>query len=419
MRVIYSILVVLGTPFVLLYFALRGLRERSYLHRWSERFGFISTQGIQGGILIHAASVGEVNASRELINALSETYPEHSITISTLTPTGSAQVHRVFGDKVSSCYIPIDIPWAVTRFVKRLKPALIIIIETEIWPNLYLHAQKQGIPLLIANARLSERSVHRYQFAADFISKTLQTVTWIGAQSADDQRRLVECGANPDAIRMTGNLKFDLDVATNLQGKSKALRTHWGQSRFVLVAGSTHEEDENVVIPAFHHLLQKFPDALLILVPRHPERFGRAAQLARGAGLQTELHSQGEACSAQAQCFVIDTIGELMTYYACGDIAFVGGSIGDQGGHNALEPSALGLPVLLGPNMDNAREIANQLLACDAARCVKNPQELITTVEQILTDAELRNRMGQAGRTLVKANQGALYATLQAVRGLL
>jgi len=218
---------------------------------------------------------------------------------------------------------------------------------------------------------------------------------------------------------MTGNLKFDLNVAAGLDKKSAALRSRWNSQRPVLVAGSTHEADENVVIPAFVDLLEIMPDALLILVPRHPERFARTAQNAEVAGLRTELHSKGESCSEQAQCFVIDTIGELMTYYACGDVAFVGGSMGEQGGHNALEPAALGKPVLLGPNMNNAKEIAAQLLQCDAALRVNSQQDFRKAAEKLLAERSLRNQMGQAGQALVEKNRGALYLTMEAIESLL
>jgi 3-deoxy-D-manno-octulosonic-acid transferase len=218
---------------------------------------------------------------------------------------------------------------------------------------------------------------------------------------------------------MTGNLKFDLSVPASLEERAKALRLRWGQERVVLVAGSTHEADENVVIPAFVEILETLPDALLILVPRYPERFTRTTQLAKAAGLRTELRSQGESCSAQAQCFVIDSMGELMSYYACADVAYVGGSMGEQGGHNALEPAALGKPVLLGPNMDNAKEIATQLVHCKAARQVTNQREFRQSAEQILTDGILRDNMGQAGRQLLEKNRGALDLTLKAVERLL
>jgi len=409
----------LGTPFVLLYFALRGLRDRAYLRRWGERFGFIPKPEKRGGILVHAASVGEFNAASSLIKALLAAYPELPLTVTTLTPTGSERVQNELGGKVFHSYIPLDLPGAVSRFLKRLQPDLIIIMETEIWPNLYLQAKRLDIPLIMANARLSERSVGRFQRFPGFVHKVLQAVSWTGAQSEKDAERLIQCGATPRTTEMTGNLKFDLGIAAGLDKESAALRSRWNSQRPVLVAGSTHEADENVVIPAFVDLLRSLPDALLILVPRHPERFTRSAQQAMAAGLRTELYSEAESCSEQAQCFVIDTIGKLMTYYACGDVAFVGGSMGEQGGHNALEPAALGKPVLLGPNMDNAKEIAAQLIQCNAALRVTNQQDFRETTEKILTDSALRDSMGKAGQELVEKNRGALDLTLEAVKKLL
>lgn len=419
MRFLYSTLITLGTPFVLSYFAVRGIRDRDYLGRWNERFGFVADDYPKGSILIHAASVGEFNAASPLIKGLLKTYPDTPLTVTTLTPTGSERVSRDLGDKVFHSYIPIDTAGAVRRFLKRLQPRLIIVMETEIWPNLYLQSQQQEIPLLMANARLSKRSVERFRRLSGFIAEVLQTVDWVGAQSNADAERLIHCGAQPQHVEMTGNIKFDLAIPASLEERAEALRLRWGRHRPVLVAGSTHEADEQVIIPAFIALLSTMPDALLILVPRYPERFTRAAQIAIAAGLQTELRSQGEACSAQAQCFVIDTIGELMNYYACADLTFVGGSFGDQGGHNPLEPAALGKPVLLGPHMENAREISAQLLQDGAALRVNDQFDFKTTAEEILSDGVLRDRMGQAGRGLIEKNKGALELTLAAVERVL
>lgn len=419
MRFVYSFLVSLATPVILTYFALRGLRDRAYLARWRERFGFIHMHGQRGGIWLHAASVGEFNAANPLIRALLKTCPEIPLTVTTLTPTGSERVKRELGERVSHSYIPLDLPGAVRRFLDRLQPRLIIVMETEIWPNLYLQAQQLNIPLLMANARLTNRSAGRFRHVSGFAGEVLQTVAWIGAQSAADAERLIACGARPRLVDTTGNLKFDLSAPASLEERALAIRLGWGPERPVLVAGSTHEADENVIIPAFVELLKSLPDALLVLVPRYPERFARATQLAKAAGLRTELRSRDETCSAQAQCFVIDSIGELMPYYACADVAFVGGSMGEQGGHNALEPAALGKPVLLGPNMDNAREIAAQLLSCNAARRVTNPQDFQQAAQEILMDGALRDRMGQAGRNLVENNRGALDLTLAAIKNLL
>jgi 3-deoxy-D-manno-octulosonic-acid transferase len=414
MRIFYSILITLGTPLVLLYFAIRGFRDRAWLGRWGERFGFISHNNGKQGIWLHAASVGEFNAASPLLRALLKRYPEIPLTVTTFTPTGSGRVKRELGDRVTHFYIPIDLRGAVRRFLKRLQPRVIIVMETEVWPNLYLQAKQSGIPLLIANARLSRRSMRGFQRVPRFAAEVLRSVAWIGAQSEGDAERFAGCGAQ-QSLEVTGNLKFDLNVAPSLEEKAEALRTRWGRDRPVLVAGSTHEADENVVIPVFGELLKTHTSALLILVPRYPERFARATQLAKEAGLRTELRSAGEACSGEANCFVIDTIGELMTYYACADVTFVGGSFGDQGGHNPLEPAALGKPVLLGPNMENASEIAAQLVHCGAALRVADRQAFLRAAEQVLTDGVVRDDMGQAGRNLVRRNRGALELTLKAI----
>lgn len=419
MKIFYSFLIVLSTPLVLLYFALRGLRDPAYLGRWRERFGCIPVDVHKRGIWVHAASVGEFNAANPLIRTLLKMYPEIPLTVTTFTPTGSERVKHELGDRVAHSYIPIDMPAAVRRFLKRLQPAIIIVMETEIWPNLFLQSQRSNIPLLMANARLSRRSIERFQRLPGFVGEVMQSVSWIGAQSDADADRFISCGANPRHVDVTGNLKFDLSVAASLEEKALASRSRWGGYRPVLVAGSTHEADENVIVPAFVELLKTLPDALLILAPRYPERFARAEQLAKATGLRSELRSQGEACSAQIQCLIVDSIGELMIYYACADVAFVGGSFGDQGGHNPLEPAALGKPVLLGPNMDNAREITAQLLHCNAAMRVSNQQEFQQAAEQVLTDGVLRDSMGQAGRNLVEKNRGALDLTLKAIIKLL
>jgi len=418
MRIFYSFLIALATPLVLAYFTLRGLRNRAWLGRWGERFGFIPIAVRKQGIWVHAASVGEFNAASPLIRALLKAHPEIPLTVTTFTPTGSGRVRLEMGDRVSHFYIPIDLPGAVRRFLKRLQPRLIVIMETEIWPNLYLQARRSDIPLLIANARLSQRSVRRFQRLPGFAGEVIRSAAWIGSQSSGDAERFTSCGATQPP-EITGNLKFDLTVEASLEEMAEALRSRWGRDRPVIVAGSTHEADENVVVPVFVELLEHFPDALLILVPRYPERFARATQQAKTAGLATELRSNGEACTRQAQCFIIDTIGELMVYYACADVAFVGGSFGDQGGHNPLEPAALGKPVLLGPNMENASEIAAQLVDCNAAMRVVNQADFLRSANEVLSDGVMRDRMGQAGRNLVQQNRGALELTLKAIDSFL
>lgn len=415
MRFLYSLLVAISTPFVLLYFAVRGIKDRAYLARWGERFGLIHPGKKAGGILLHAASVGEYNAASPLIKALLTKHPDLPLIVTTLTPTGSERVSRDLGSKVFHCYIPLDLPGAVKRFLSRATPQLIIVMETEIWPNLYLEAHRRKIPLMVANARLSVSSVRPYQRFSGFASDVLQPVLWVGAQSEEDAERMIQCGSDPQRTALTGNLKFDLQVPASLLEQGEALRNRWNPTRPVLVAGSTHEADESIIFPAFTGLLKSMPDALLILVPRHPERFSSAAQAARVAGLKVEMYSEGEACSEQAQCFVIDAMGELMTYYACADATFVGGSMGEQGGHNVLEPAALGKPVMVGPNTVNSKDIVAELIDCGAAVCVTDLQAFQTSAENLLADGLLRDQMGQAGLALMERNRGALELTLEAI----
>lgn len=419
MQFVYSLLLMLITPLVLLYLGLRGIKDSNYLRRWSERFGFFDVGQSAQGIVIHAASVGEFNAASPLIKSLLAMFPELPMTVTTLTPTGSRRVTSELGTGVFHVYIPLDTAGAVARFYRRLKPKLVIVMETEIWPNLYRGAQRRKVPLVIANARLSENSVKQYRRLRSLIVPALKSVDWVGAQTAEDAERLVSCGSNPAATEVTGNLKFDIQVLASLSEQGQALRTGWGAARRVLVAGSTHEADEAALVPAFIQLLKAQPDALLILAPRHPERFAAAAQTARLAGLDVQLFSETAVCTPQTQCFIIDTMGQLMNYYAAADVAYVGGSMGEQGGHNALEPAALGKAVIVGPNTWNAREIVQGLIACGAARQVLNSNDIVVTVEQLFANGLLLDEMGQAGLKLIESNRGALELTIGAIDRLL
>lgn len=419
MSFLYSVFIALCTPLVLLYLGLRGIKNRAYLYRWKERFGFFDAGQSSGGIVLHAASVGEFNAAFPLITSLLKTYPDIPFTVTTLTPTGSQRVVRELGGKVLHVYIPLDTAGAVARFYAHLKPRLMIVMETEIWPNLYRGAHRRNIPMVIANARLSENSLKQYRRLPALITPVLAPLSWVGAQSAQDAGRMIRCGTRAEVTENTGNLKFDLQVSASLSEQAEALRLGWGAARPVLVAGSTHEADEAVLVPAFTQLLQQLPDALLILVPRHPEHFERAAQSARNAGLNSRIFSEGLGCTATTQCFVIDTMGQLMNYYACADAVFVGGSMGEQGGHNALEPAALGKAIMIGPNYCNAKEIVNELLDCGAAKRVANANEMHNVSQQILSDGLLRDQMGQAGLNLVESNRGALDLTMESIQNVL
>jgi len=419
MRKLYSLLIYLITPLVLLYLVFRGIRSSAYMKRWSERFAFFDAPENTGGIVVHAASMGEVNAASTLIRKLLQRYPQFPLCLTTLTPTGSDRVRTLFADTVFHVYAPLDLPGAVERFYDRVQPRLLIIMETEIWPNLYYGAASRNIPILIANARISRKSVDAYRRFSKLTGAVLQLASHIAAQSPQDASRLIEIGALERQLQMTGNLKFDVNLPPSLTEQGESIRLAWGTDRLVLLAGSTHEGDEGPLLQAFKSLLETFPQALLVLVPRHPERFGRAAQLARSFGLRVSMRSDGVSCPRSTQCFVIDSMGELLRYYAACDVAFVGGSIDTVGGQNVLEPAALAKPVLVGPHTFNFEEITRQLIDCHAALRIQDAGELEEAVRRLFREPELRDRMGLAGLNLVKSGQGALSATLEIVDGLL
>jgi len=419
MRVWYTLFFHACIPFVLLHFAARGLRDRRYLQRWKERFGFYSEPAPGEGIVVHAASVGELNAALPLVRALPDAVGGMPLIVTTFTPTGSERARSLPGGRVHHCYAPLDLPGAVRRFLDHCRPHLLIVMETEIWPNLYAEASTRGIPILVANARISDRSFRNYRRFRALIGQALGRVSRFAAQGPRDAERLVALGADPARVVVGGNLKFDFAPPRGLQEEASRLRAQWGAARPVVVAGSTHAEDDAALLKAFGEVLSALPDTLLVLVPRHPERFRPAADLAAGMGFDTRLRSDGEACSPSAQVFVIDAMGELLRYYACGDVAVIGGSFGDTGGHNALEAAALARPVVFGPNMRNFAEIARAMLEAGAAVQVTGGGDLGRMLVGLLRDRDARATMGDAGRQMVEQGRGALPHTLLAVKELL
>ena len=419
MRALYSLLIYLLTPLVLVYLALRGLRSSDYLKRWPERFARFKAPELNNGIVVHAVSMGEVNAAAELVKELANRFPELPLCLTTFTPTGSDRVRSLFGERVFHVYVPFDLPGAVRRFLDRVKPRLLIVMETEIWPNLYFGAASREIPILIANARISDKSIGGYLRFRGLTSAALDQVSCIAAQSEQDADRLIQIGANPDRIAVTGNLKFDFRLPPSLMEQGDSIRLAWGTDRLVLLAGSSHEGDETPLVKAFRSILGAFPTALLVLVPRHPERFGRAAQLARTAGLTVSIRSDCASCPRTTQCFVIDTMGELLRYYAACDVALVGGTFDPIGGHNVLEPAALSKPVLVGPHTFNFKDITQQLLDVNAAIRVEDGRDLETAVRRLFSEPELRDNMGLAASKLVESGQGALERTLKITKNLL
>lgn len=416
---LYSLALYLLTPLFFLYLLFRGWRNHDYWQGWGQRLGFCRKVIRPGGIVVHAVSVGEVNAAETLIRQLIKRYPNLPLTVTCFTPTGSRRIRALFGAEVAHTLWPLDLPGAVQRFLRYAQPRLIIILETEIWPNFYSTADGLGIPLMLVNARISNSSFARYQRFHALTSAALGSADRIGAQSAEDQRRLLLLGAPPDRTLLTGNLKYDLHLAAELPAQGLALKQSWGAERPVLLAASTREGEEKIVLEAFQQVLQEFPQALLVMVPRHPERFDEVARLIHGSGLSMARHSQPVGKLQDVSCYLVDVMGELLRFYAACDLAFVGGSLANTGGHNVLEAAALAKPVLVGPNTFNFAQITERLLAGGGALRVVNSASLQQAVTGLLQQPERAVAMGAAGKNLVLNEQGALQRTLNGIAELL
>jgi 3-deoxy-D-manno-octulosonic-acid transferase len=415
MRALYTLTMYLLTPVILYRLAARGLRLRGYFSRWFERFGFFPAPGFADAIWIHAVSVGEVNAAAPLIDALRRRYAGRPMVVTTVTPTGSDRVRQLWADQVFHVYLPYDLPAACRRFLDRAKPAIAVIMETEIWPNLFLECERRGVPIVVANARLSEKSLRGYGPVTPLARAAIRCATFVAAQSQQDAERLLELGARPERLRVVGNLKYDMRVPEGAAAQALAMRAQWGAGRPTWIAASTHEGEEQPVIEAHSRLMRRFPDALLLVAPRHPERFKLMAQLCRSYGFVTATRSEDGMASPDTQCFVIDTLGELVRFLGAADVAFVAGSLDPIGGHNVLEPAALGVPVIVGPNTFNFAEVTDLMLERNAALRVPDAEALAAALQKLLGDAERRARMGAAARCMVEAERGAVARTLAIV----
>jgi len=419
MRALYTFTMYLVTPVILYRLAARGLRLRGYFSRWLERFGYFRDPGLASSIWVHAVSVGEVNAAAPLIDALRRRYGESALVVTTVTPTGSDRVRQLWGASVFHVYLPYDLPAAVRRFLARTRPRIAVIMETEIWPNLYFECERRAIPILIANARLSEKSLRGYGPARPLAREAARCARFVAAQSQSDADRFRDLGVLPERLEVVGNLKFDMKVPDDLVNQSCGWRGQWGELRPVWIAASTHEGEELAVIEAHSRVLRRFPDALLLVAPRHPERFRPMYQLCRSHGFVTALRSEDRLARPDTQCFVIDSLGELLAFLACADVALVAGSLEPIGGHNVLEPAALGVPVLVGPHTFNFAEVTDLLLERGAALRIRDAEDLARSVQRLLAEPDARARMGQAARDAVASSRGAVERSMAIIERIL
>lgn len=412
MRLLYLTAVYLLAPIVGIAMLLRGFRDRSYWQDFHQRFGFGRAPHPGRCIWVHAVSVGEVQASAALVRALRERYPQCPLVVTTVTPTGAQRARALFDGLAHVRYVPYDLPGSVRRFFDRVRPRVAIILETELWPNLYHECGRRGVPLVLASARISPRSIGRYRQLAALFREALANGIVIAAQSPADAERFRYIGANPGRTHVTGNIKFDFALPGSVAARGAALRAEHAPGRPVWVAGSTHAKEEDVVLEAHRQLRMQYPDALLMLVPRHPARFAEVRAWLASRGVSFAARSRGECCHGSTEVYLGDTLGDLLNIYAAGDVAFVGGSLVPIGGHNLLEPAALGLPILTGPYTFNSEDIARLLVRAGAVEVVATAQALGERVAHFMADPAERERVGAIGRAAVEANRGALSRLL-------
>ncbi len=419
MRLAYVIVSYLLAPVYALYWLFRGVAEKAYWERFGQRFGFGYPDLPGGTIWIHAVSVGEVQATAPLVRQLAERFPDRPMLVTTVTPTGAARAQALFGDRVAHSYVPYEATFAVNRFFAAVKPDLALIMETEIWPNLYYGCGMRNIPLVLVSARISPKSVGKYRRWLPLFRETLSFGIVIAAQSEADAERFRSLGANPLRTLVTGNIKFDIELPADLQIKGATLRSQCFGKRPVWIAASTHDGEEGPLLDAHARLRETLPDALLVLVPRHPDRFSNVATLLSRRGIKYVARTQGVSCTPDTEVFLGDTMGEVPLFYAASDIAFVGGTLVPVGGHNLLEPAALGLPIVTGPHLFNTEDIAEMFSSVGASRLVHNDLELAHTLREWFENPELAQAIGNKGRDIVIQNRGALDRFLTLLQPLL
>ena len=420
-KLFYLFLLYLSSPLLLAYFLWRSRKDPAYRQRLLERFGLglQAKQLTPGGIVVHAVSVGEVIAATPLIQQLQQQYPGKSITVTCTTPTGSATIQSRFGNSVQHCYLPLDYPGAVRRFLTALQPALLVILETELWPNLLAGCAKRAIPVVVVNARLSARSAKGYRRFAALTKPLLGNISLLLTQDKASSQRFRTLGYN-GALAISGNLKFELAIPATTTGLLEQFKPAFAR-RLVWVAASTHAGEDEQLLALYPKLKQRFPSLLLLLVPRHPERFDKVAELVQQAGLSLWRRSSVAAEQTAvlpeitADIALGDSMGELLAWYQLADLVFIGGSLIARGGHNPLEAICFAKAVQSGPHIFNFKDAYRQLQQQQAVALVADSQALLNNCQMLLADASARQAQGQRAQQFFLQQQGATARTLAAI----
>jgi 3-deoxy-D-manno-octulosonic-acid transferase len=411
MRYLYSVLYYCLLPIIVLRMLLRSRAAPAYRRRLAQRLGFFDATALlkeSPTIWLHAVSVGEALAAAPLIENLLHSYPNHTLVVTTTTPTGSERITALFGERVFHVYAPWDVPAAVKRFLSHIRPKLLIIMETELWPNMVYHCHQRGCRIVLANARMSERSARGYARLAGLSGSMLAALDIVACQNRTDGDRFLKLGLQTSQLEVTGSIKFDLELDAGLRAQSTELRSSWGvDKRSVIVAASTHPGEDEQILRAFAEVRAAVDNCLLVIVPRHPERFDSVFELCSAGGWQVQRRSRGVQLTPADDILLGDSMGELLLLLSGATVAVIGGSLVNHGGHNVLEAAAWGVPVVTGPYMFNFAEISDLLSAAGAMEQLDAVDDLSTCLIQLLADPAKRRDMGTAGQRVVADNRGA------------
>ena len=414
-RPLYSLLMTLSYPCLIAYTLKRSLQEPLYRKNLRQRSGYAPI--LDDCIWLHCVSLGETIACRPLIIALQHRFPSTPLLITNTTATGSAKAQELLRPIDHTCYLPYDTHWAVSRFIRRVKPRIGIIMETEIWPNLIHHANRLGVPLLLNNARLSDRSTRGYQRIRGLMTPVLQKINTITAQTARDAHNFVSLGFPEQHCQVTGTIKFDLALPVDLDEQTSELKQRFGGD-FIWIGASTHEGEEAILLQAHKKVLEHNPKARLLLVPRHPNRFDAVYRLCQSMGMNTSRHTENNT-KGDDSVILGDVVGKMMAFYAVADVAFVGGSLAPVGGHNVIEPAALAKPIVCGPHMKNFKEISETLIECNALSTVTDSEELAQAIILFNKNPGMCQEQGQRAKAVADSNKGACLRQLEAVVSLI
>ena len=411
-RVFYTLVLWLLFPYIIFHLIWRARKQPEYLKHLAERFGFYSVCSKKPVIWLHTVSVGETRAAASLIKRLQEEYPNHQLLLTHTTPTGRETSEQLYGDSVLRVYLPYDYPFAVRCFLSHFRPTAGVLLETEIWFNLIHYCQQENIPLMLLNARLSEKSARRYARFPNLMKSGLRELNSIVAQTTADAERLtILGGAN---VSVMGNLKFDIEPSSSLLVLGKQLRSLFGENRKVFLAASTREGEEALLLDAIKCL--QIPDLLTVIVPRHPQRFSEVETLLVQGQFRYQRRSDNSIIAPETQIVLGDSMGEMFAYYAACDIAFIGGSLLPFGGQNLIEACSVGKPVVIGPHTYNFEQASQLAIACGAAVRIQNANELMLILQNMLIDSAQLTQIGNAGFGFVSANQGATEKALISIR---